>query len=96
MRRLVLGDDHSAAGILVKTMNDSWPARISGIQRAHMVQKGIHQCSGSDPCSDMADEAGRFVDYSEIGIFVQNMEWNGVRMRLVIRRGGQLQGNMVI
>ncbi len=70
----VFGNEHDAAGESVQSMHDTGSLRITGFQRAHMMQQCIHKRPGSDAGSGMADHSGRLVDYGNFGILVKNME----------------------
>jgi hypothetical protein len=78
---IILGDDHAATGIAVKTMNDSRsgdaadPAELIPA----MMQEGMHERAMLVAGRGMSDHPRRFVEHEQIIIFEQDpkRDWFG-------------------
>ena len=85
MRRLCLGDDHQAAGVLVEPMHDSRAAdpADAGEARAAMGQQRVDESAVGISRGGMDNHARRLVDDDQVCILKADIE----RDRLRDRRG---------
>ncbi len=76
MRRVVLGDDEQARGVLVQPVHDARPLHPAnaGQTLAAMGDQRIDERPGLVTGAGMHDEAGRLVDDDEVVVLVDDIE----------------------
>ena len=83
---LVLGDDDKARRVLVQPMHDAGAIFFAyTAQFRRMREHRVDERAGSVARRRMHYHAGRFVDDDKVGVFVDDVEWDGFSPRL----GGQ-------
>ena len=74
--RVVLCDDDDAARLAVKPMHDPRSFRAADIQVGTMREDRVDERAVMVSCRRMHDHPRGLVDDEQIGIFVQNIEWD--------------------
>ena len=86
MRGVVLGHDHQAGGALVEAMDDAGAQLAAdAAQVVDVVEQGVDQRAVGVAGGRMDDHARGLVDDHDVGVLVDDVE----RQRLRLRRGGR-------
>ncbi len=83
VRKVVLGDHHHAAGVLVQPVHDSRTTNAADARqrRPAMVKQTVDQSSCGIARSGMNNQPGRFDQDNEVVVFKENVERNILRPR---------------
>jgi hypothetical protein len=76
---VIFGDDYQTTRLFVEAVDDSWPfyAADSGKAISAMREKRIYQRAAAVPGGGVNNKSGGFIDYNQIIIFVNDIEWDG-------------------
>ena len=77
-------------------MDNSGSARISGIQRPHVIQEGIDKGSRTDSCADVTYQTGRFIDHGQGVVLVQNVQRDFFRMGIAFWNSRNQKSYMIV
>ena len=82
MRDVVLGHDHGAARLLIEPVHDAGSLLTADAGKiCAMMEQRVHQRVLLVARTRVHDEPGGFVDDKEIVVFVENLEWDFLRLR---------------
>src|SRR5262249_25524797 len=93
-RRVVLGDDEAARGLLVEAVDDARPGHAADAgQSLHVVKERVDERPSCVACGRMDDEPGGLVEDEEIAVLVQDREREilGLGDRRLRRGNGDLE-----
>jgi hypothetical protein len=80
---VIFGGDYQPTRLFVEAVHDSWPfyAADAGKAISAMREKRIYQRAAAIPRSRVNNKPGGFIDYNQIIILVNDIEWDGFWLR---------------
>ena len=77
---VVPGDDEQSRSLLIQAVHDSRMIRAAGLrQTLEVVQQCINERSLMNSCTNVNYHPGWLIDDRQVGIFINDLQWNSFR-----------------
>ncbi len=77
----ILGHDQQSARELVEAVNDAGTQSVASLKGPRWYSSAFTRVPVRTPASSMANQAGGFVNYRQVLIFINQLEGNILRLR---------------
>ncbi|ULA59853.1 MAG: hypothetical protein LZF60_160183 [Nitrospira sp.] len=100
VRVIGLGNHHHAGRFLIQPVNEPRPLFPADVGWRHaggrkVMQQGVHQRARPIPRRRMHHEAGLLIEHQQVGVFMENLDGDGLRTQIQRLRARHLQPDTV-